>query len=122
VQSRLLSTWNVTDEMPAPLVAEAVVVTIPHTVVLGAGVTIETLGPVPAPPPELPPSAAVTPALASSRPQPKIESQPAAPRSSADCFSMLITLAGVSDGFAENISAATPAVSGAENDVPHPAP
>ena len=47
VQSRPPSTRNVTEEIPEPLVADAVVATIPETVVLAAGVVMETLGPVP---------------------------------------------------------------------------
>jgi hypothetical protein len=103
VPSRPPSTRKVTEEIPDVLVADAVVATIPETVVLEAGVVMETLGPVP--PGGTPVRASVT-----------------APRSEADCSSRLITLAGVNDGFAENIRAATPATIGAENEVPQAAP
>src|SRR5205823_1717013 len=121
VQTRPPSTSNVTDVTPTLSVAEIAAVTIPKTVVLAAGKLIETLGGVVSLG-GAPFMARVTAEAASRRPDPKVVSQPGEPKSSADCCSILMTLAGVSEGLAEYIRAATPATSGAENEVPQAAP
>src|SRR5262245_5678697 len=58
------------------------------------------------------PMAAATALLAFTRPQPKVVSNPGAPKSSVFCSSIEISAELVSDGFTASISAATPAVIG----------
>lgn len=64
----------------------------------------------------VPPATARTAAAASTRPAPQPEQDPDAGR--AVCFRIASICAGVSEGFADFMSAATPATCGAAIEVP----
>src|SRR5688572_19212949 len=64
------------------------------------------------------PRARFTAREAFTRPKPKLGSQPAAPLSSAERLMISAACAPVSCGLAEMTSAATPATTGAEKEVP----